>query len=64
MGAPLKKAGDRKIDTRASKRPIQRTTAFSVEEDEKIQWAIAETGLEMASFLRFAALRYTKEVIG
>ena len=63
MGAPLK-GPDRKPVPKGVRRPFQRQTFFSEEEDEKVRWAIEETGLDMSSFLRFAALKYAKEVIG
>ena len=63
MGAPLKGA-DKKPSAKSVKRPFQRQTLFTEAEDEKIRWAVEETGLDMSSFLRFAALRYAKEVIG
>ena len=63
MGAPLK-GPDRKPVTKGVRRPFQRQTLFSEAEDEKVRWAVEETGLDMSSFLRFAALRYAKEVIG
>ena len=63
MGAPLK-GSDKKPATKGVRRPFQRQTLFSEAEDEKVRWAIEETGLDMSSFLRFAALKYAKEVIG
>lgn len=63
MGAPLK-GSDKKPATKGVRRPFQRQTLFSEAEDEKVRWAVEETGLDMSSFLRFAALRYAKEVIG
>ena len=63
MGAPLK-GSDKKPATKGVRRPFQRQTLFSEAEDEKVRWAVEETGLDMSSFLRFAALKYAKEVIG
>ena len=63
MGAPLK-GSDKKPAAQGVRRPFQRQTLFSEAEDEKVRWAVEETGLDMSSFLRFAALRYAKEVIG
>ena len=63
MGAPLR-GSDKKPAAKGVRRPFQRQTLFSEAEDEKVRWAVEETGLDMSSFLRFAALRYAKEVIG
>lgn len=55
------KAG-RKPGRVATGRDINKTTSFNEKEVELVQWAQDEVGLDWSSFLRFAALRYAREV--
>ena len=45
------------------KRSIGKQTLFSESELERVNWARKELGLDWSSFLRYAALRVTKQVI-
>lgn len=70
MAEPVNNSGASRNPTgRAGKKPgekrnIQKQTAFNEAEEERINWAREKTGLDWASFLRFAALKVTEEVIG
>ena len=45
-------------------RSISKQTQLSESEAERIDWARKELGLDWSSFLRYAALQITKQVIG
>ena len=45
------------------KRSVGKQTQFSESELERVNWARKELGLDWSSFLRYAALRVTKQVI-
>lgn len=46
------------------KRSIGKQTQFNETEVERVNWARKELGLDWSSFLRYAALQVTKQVIG
>ena len=46
------------------KRGIAKQTQFNESELERVNWARKELGLDWSSFLRYAALQVTKQVIG
>ena len=46
------------------KRGIAKQTQFNESEIERVNWARKELGLDWSSFLRYAALQVTKQVIG
>lgn len=46
------------------KRSIGKQTQFNETELERVNWARKELGLDWSSFLRYAALQITKQVIG
>lgn len=39
-------------------------TKVSLNEDERITWAAQEVGINKASFIRMAALKLAKEIVG
>ena len=46
------------------KRDLTKNTYFNESELEKVEWAAAELGLDLSVYLRYAALRVSKETIG
>ena len=45
------------------KRSVAKQTQFSETELERVNWARKELGLDWSSFLRYAALQVTRQVI-
>jgi hypothetical protein len=63
MAAPVaKKTGAPPKGDRA--RPLDRAQNYSRDEWERVEWAAAELGLLPATFVRMAALKEAKQVLG
>ena len=57
---PAGRAGKNQEDPRA----VSKQTQLNSAEVERIDWARQELGLDWSSFLRYAALKVAREVIG
>jgi hypothetical protein len=62
VGAPVKKNGAPSKGDR--NRPVDRAQNYAIDEWERVEWAAKELGLTPASFVRMAALKMSKDVLG
>lgn len=61
MAETVKSAGRPSIEDPREHRGY---VTLSTAENERIQWALQETGMPLNIFLRYAALKVAREVIG